>query len=81
MLKKTTLQLLLELDEEQDAALEKGPEVEGIDIFQSREDEGREPSMRSGWNSSFEAMAGELLLASKLNDSKLETEELRLTVM
>lgn len=63
--------------ERQDAVSGDGLlKVGGMKIFQNREDRGREPSVGSGGNSSSEARAEKLLLDSKLNDAKLETEEI-----
>lgn len=42
---KTFSRWLLEMDEGQDAAPEDGSEFDGIDIYQNREDEGRERSL------------------------------------
>lgn len=50
-------------------------------ISHNREDESKEPSLGSGSNNSSDARAEALLLVSKLNDAKLDSEELRLPVV
>lgn len=47
----------LEVAEIQDSDPEEVPEVEGTDVSQCCEAEGRDPSLRSGGNSSSDAIA------------------------
>lgn len=70
-----------EMAEGQEAALKEDLKVKGMDIPQIREDEGREPCLGSGCSDSSGIGPERLLLASSLNDAKLEHEKLRLTVI
>lgn len=64
-----------------DAGLEKGLEVEGMDMSQNPKNEGREQSLGSSCNISYDARVEKLLLGSKLDVARLKNEELKLTVM
>lgn len=71
----------LKTTEERGAAQKQGPEVQGMHISLNSEYVGNEQSLGPGGNSSSDARLEKLLLVLKLNEAKLENEELRSTVM
>lgn len=75
------LQPTLEVAEGQDPAPERGLEAERMNLSQDHENEGREPSLGSGCNSTSGTSVEKLLRGSKDNDAKLENNVLRLTAM
>lgn len=70
-----------EMTESQDGAPEEGMKAEGMGISQNRELEERKPSLGSSCVNSSDPSAETLLLASKVNEAKLGSEELRLNVV
>lgn len=73
--------LLLENVEERNFVRHAESEYETVESAHIHDGAGREPSSGSRVNSSFEARAKNIQLASRLNAANLEIEELRLKVM
>lgn len=72
---------MLKLLDSQDLVPGEETKIEVLELWQKHEDGGKELSLESGLSSSFDARAKRTMLASKLNSSKLEIEEIRLNVM